>query len=494
MAKITIDGRHLEAADGLTILQAAEGAGISIPHFCNHPGLAPEGTCRMCVVDIAGLAKLELSCATVVREGMEIETRSPRVLEARRGVLELLLADHPMDCPVCDKAGECLLQDYYREHSLMPSDFHENKIRREKLLPIGGKLLLDRERCILCTRCVRFLRDVIKTGELGVFERGGRSVIGVFEDRPVANAYSGNLVDLCPVGAITDTSFRFRARTWFLEGKPSICPFCARGCRVWVDVHPGFARHPETGGIFRVRPRPDAAGRGLWICDEGRYAWLEIESRRSRRIVWNKGGRKAVLSGNKASSLLAARIRALAETGRMNRLTIILHSGLTCEEWSAAAEFAAAFPSRPNILLADPTDGGGDDFLRTAERVPNKRGAAASGLDLRPFDPKALTSPTEILLVFAGLRGDLGFLECNRRAWENTAVKALVSPVLTSLDAGFDFILPCAIPYEKSGSYLAADGRRLEFAAVRPAPEEARAEGEILRSLLAEFRRTAGAS
>jgi len=494
MVKITIDGRPLEAAAGLTILQAAEGAGIAIPHFCYHPALAPEGTCRMCVVDIAGAAKPELSCATVVREGLVIETRSPRVLEARRNVLELLLADHPIDCPICDKAGECLLQDYYREHGLTPSAFHEKKARREKLLSIGEKLILDRERCILCTRCVRFLRDITKTGELGVYERGGNSEIGIFEGFPVANAYSGNLVDLCPVAAIPDAAFRFRARTWFLAAKPSVCPFCARGCRVSVDVHPGFARHPETGGIFRVRPQPEATPRGPWICDEGRYAWMGIESRRSRRIVWNKGDREAVLSGSKAFGLLAAKIRALAELDRMNRLTLVLHSGLTSEEWAAAAEFSAGFPSRPNISLADPPDEDGDDFLRTMERVPNRRGAAASGLDLRPFDPDRLPSPTEILIVFAGIRGDLEFLERSVPAWENIGTKVLVSPALTALDSRFDFIFPCAIPYEKSGSYLNIEGRRLEFAAVRPAPDEARAEGEILRALLDECRSATGVS
>ena len=494
MAKIVIDGRDLEVANGLTILQAAESTGIVIPHFCAHPSLAPEGTCRMCVVDIAGSAKPELSCSTTVRDGMKITTNSPRVLEARRNVIELLLADHPMDCPICDKAGECLLQDYYRDHGLTTSAFHEKKARREKILPIGQKLLLDRERCILCTRCVRFLRDVSKTRELGVFERGGNSEIGVFDGLPVANAYSGNLVDLCPVGAITDTSFRFRARTWFLEAKPSVCPFCARGCLVNVDVHPGFARHPETGGILRVRPRANATPRGPWICDAGRYDWIDIESRRARRIVWNKGDREAVLSGDKAYSILGAKIRALAEFGWAGRLTLVLHSGLTNEEWGDVKTFCDEFKTQPNIRMADPADGGGDDFLRTAERVPNRRGAAASGMELRPFDPEELRSKTDILMVFTGIRGGLESMERNRPAWENIGTKVLVSPIPTDLDRQFDFIFPCAIPYEKSGSYVNIDGRRLEFTAVRPAPDEAKSEGEILRALRAEFRRTEGES
>jgi NADH-quinone oxidoreductase subunit G len=485
MAKITIDGRNLEVTDGLTIFIAAEKAGLSIPHFCYHPGLAPEGTCRMCVVDIEGAAKPEPSCSTVVRDGMKIETWSPRVVEARRNVLEFLLADHPIDCPICDKAGECRLQDYYRDYGLYLSEFHEQKARRSKILKIGERLILDRERCILCTRCVRFLRDVTKTGELGVFERGDHSEIGVAEGVPVATAYSGNLVDLCPVGAITDTTFRFRTRTWFLNPKPSICPFCARGCRVDVDVHPGFARHPETGGILRVRPRPDATPAGPWICDAGRYAWIEIESRRARRIVWNKGAAEAVLSGDKAFSILGAKIRALSKSGRTSRLTLVLHSGLTNEEWAAVKSFCDGFNPRPKIRLADPPDDGGDDFLRTAERTPNRRGAAEAGCNLRPLDPEELRADTDILFVFAGIWGDIGVLEHHPDVWGAIRTKALVSPVLTASDPLFDFVFPCAIPYEKSGSYIGFDGRRREFAAVRPALEEAESEGEILRSLLA---------
>lgn len=483
MAKLEIDGRTIEAAAGSSLLAAAEQAGIPIPHFCHHPALLPEGTCRMCVVEIEGSAKLEPSCVTAVKEGMKVSTRSPRVEEARRSVLELLLADHPVDCPICDKAGECRLQDYYREYGLFESAFHEKKVRREKLLRIGDRLLLDRERCVLCTRCVRFLRDVTKTGELGVFERGGRSEIGVFEGLPVASGYSGNLVDLCPVGAITDTSFRFKTRTWFLEPKPSICPFCARGCRIFVDVHPGFARRPETGGLLRVRPRPDATPAGPWICDEGRYAGLEIEARRRKAIVWNKGSSNAVLSRDKAYDLLSAKFRALSESGRSDRLTIVLHSGLTCEEWAGVGAFLARSKPRPRVFLADPAEASADGFLRTSERVPNRPGAAGSGLDLHPLRIEDLRAEGDILLVLAGIRGDADFWESHRPAWEHFRTTILVSPAATKADAVFDFVLPCAGPYEKTGSHINIDGLRQDFEAVRNAEEEAPAEGDILRAL-----------
>ncbi len=491
MVKVTIDGRVLETAEGTTILAAAEQAGISIPRFCHHPALTPEGSCRMCVVEIEGAAKLEPACATAVREGMKVATQTPQVAEARRNVLELLLADHPVDCPICDKAGECRLQDYYRDYGLFPSDLREPKTRREKLLKIGERLILDRERCVLCTRCVRFLRDVAKTGELGVFGRGGGSEIGFIEGAAVATPYAGNLVDLCPVGAITDAAFRFRTRPWFLEPKPSICPFCGRGCGIEVDVHPGFARHPETGGIFRVRPRPDATPAGPWICDVGRYAWIEIESRRARAIVWNKGGGgEAVLSAEKAIALLGAKIRALDETERTGRLALVVHSGLTNEEWDDVRMFRDGFHPRPLLRLADPPDDGGDGFLRTPERTPNRRGAlAAGGADLRPLDLDELRARADLLFVFAGVRGEVTPWILHPEEWRSIRTKVLVSPVLTEADDLFDFVLPCASAFEKSGSYTNVEGRRREFGAARPVSEGIRTEGGILRSLLEAVRR-----
>jgi NADH-quinone oxidoreductase subunit G len=222
--KVVIDDRPVEVRPGMTILAAAQQAGLHIPHLCFHPAFVPEGSCRICLVEIEGLPKLELACATTVRDGMKISTQSPRVREARRGVLEFLLADHPLDCPICDKAGECKLQDYYLEYGLFENAFKEAKEKREKIIKIGEKLILDRERCILCTRCVRFLSEITKTQELGVFRRGIYSEISTYEGAPVKNNYSGNLVDLCPVGAITDREFRFKTRTWFLVQTESICP------------------------------------------------------------------------------------------------------------------------------------------------------------------------------------------------------------------------------------------------------------------------------
>jgi len=214
---------------------------------------------------------------------MKVQTGSPEVRAARREVLELLLAEHPLDCPICDKAGDCRLQDYYERYGRFPGRFREARERRDKIVPIGRSLLLDNERCILCTRCVRFLRTVTRTGELGVYQRGVRTWIGLYEGRRIDNDYSGNLAEICPVGAITDADFRARTRTWLLERGETICPHCGRGCSIFVEFLPGSGRGGEPVRIFRVRARENPDVNGHWICDVGRYAyprWLESRSAR----------------------------------------------------------------------------------------------------------------------------------------------------------------------------------------------------------------------
>ena len=288
---LTIDGRAVMAAEGTNVLRAAEQAGIDIPHFCYHPAFAAEGSCRMCLVEIEGLPKLELACSTPVREGLVVRTATPLVEQARRDVLEFLLADHPLDCPICDKAGECRLQDHYDLHGRFPGRFSEAKQKKDKLVRIGRGLVLDRERCILCTRCVRFLRTVTGTGELGIFERGARAEIGIFEGVPVDNDYAGNLADICPVGAITAEDFRFKTRAWFLARKPSVCPHCSRGCAIVVESVAGYPLPEAKRRVYRVTAGANPAVNGYWICRPrpGRPA---RHRRRADRRVAEEGRRR----------------------------------------------------------------------------------------------------------------------------------------------------------------------------------------------------------
>jgi len=213
MPKLTIDGKQIEVPGGLNLIQAAERAGIEIPHYCYHPGLTVVGNCRMCLVEIEKAPKLQIACNTSVAEGMVVHTQSPRTRTAQKAVLEFLLVNHPIDCPVCDQAGECKLQDYYMDYDRQPSRFPLGKKNHKgKAIDVGSGVMLDQERCILCARCTRFFDEITKSSELAIFERGDGCKIDIWPGKPVDNKYAGNVVDICPVGALTEKDFRFRMR------------------------------------------------------------------------------------------------------------------------------------------------------------------------------------------------------------------------------------------------------------------------------------------
>ena len=493
MVKIVLDGQPLEVAEGTTVFKAAQQAGVAIPHFCYHPAFVPEGSCRLCLVAIEGSPKLELACSTVVREGMKVATQSPAVREARRGVLEFLLAEHPLDCPICDKAGECKLQDYYQEYGLTESVFREFKEKRDKKVRIGDKLILDRERCVLCTRCVRFLAEITKTSELGVFERGIHSEVGLYEDEPVRSGYSGNLVDLCPVGAITDTEFRFKTRPWFLTKGESVCPLCSRGCNIYIDYHPGFPRVPGSAKVYRARPRTNEAVNGPWICDFGRYGLVEMQrTNRSDKLVWNKGDRPTELSWNKVLTMIGERIKSLRERESAGGVSLILTSWLTNEELYLVKRIFKDGLGAAHISFADPVQGPADGFLLRADRAPNRRGAEEMGFDVRPPDVEALARDTRILFIFgphlAGAPGGAW-----KKALDKIPVKILVTSHLNELAAAADFVLPSAFIAEKSGTLTNEDGRVQRIAAVAAACPDVRPETQILIDLAREIRLGDGA-
>jgi len=483
MIKLFIDGAAVEVPEGTTVFKAAERAGIALPHFCFHPAFVPEGTCRLCLVQIEGSPKLELSCSTVAREGMKVATQTPAVRDARRGVLEFLLAEHPLDCPICDKAGECKLQDYSREYGLTESAFREFKEKREKRLVIGEKLLLDRERCIQCTRCVRFLAEITKTDELGVFERGVHAEIGILDGAPVRNGYTGNLVDLCPVGAITDTDFRFKTRPWFLSRGESVCPHCGRGCAVYVDYHPGFPRVPGSAKVYRIRPRTNEAVNGPWICDAGRYGYVAFQNEgRSDRPFWNKNGVRTELSWDKAMLLVGEKVRALTASGRAGKIAVAASSWLTNEEMYLVQKIFRDDLGARRIALVDPRPGEGDALLRRPDRSPNARGAAALGFEAAP-ELEALTAGTDMLIFFGPYAGERFGADEIRRALDNVPAKILVTSHLTGFEGLADYVLASATPAEKEGTFTNFEGRTQTIAAAaRPCPG-VRSELAILTDL-----------
>jgi NADH-quinone oxidoreductase subunit G len=489
MPKVDIDGLCVDAAAGSTILLAAEQAGISIPHFCFHPAFSPEGSCRLCLVEVADSPKLELACATVVREGMKVLTASPQVRDARRGVLEFLLAEHPLDCPICDKAGECRLQDYYQEYGLTEGVFDETKIRREKKVRIGEKLLLDRERCVLCTRCVRFLTEVTKTGELAVVQRGVRSEVATYDGERVRTPYAGNLVDLCPTGAITDMEFRFTTRPWFLERRESVCPLCGRGCNIFIDSHPGVPRVPGSANVYRIRPRFNAAVNGHWICDHGRYDYLRaLRSVPPSRLLWNRESRGVEMSWDKATTLVIAKLRALLETKGPERVALVLTSFLTNEEFYLIRRIFKFSLDVRRVFFADPPPGAADGFLLTEERAPNRKGAELLGFDPRPIVFGELAESTDFILIFGTALADLFSHEEVSRVFGTIQTKVLVAANPEALASQADFILPAVPAAGKDGSFVNAESRIQKFsAAVRPCGE-ARPEWAILLDLARALR------
>jgi NADH-quinone oxidoreductase subunit G len=483
MLKIRIDGREIESGEGTTVLAAALAAGIDIPHFCHHPALEPEGTCRMCLVEIESSSKLELSCATKVRDGMKVTTNGPEIEAARKEVLEFLLAEHPLDCPVCDKAGECRLQNYYERYGRFAGRFREMREKRDKIIPIGRSLLLDNERCILCTRCVRFLRRVTGTGELGVYQRGVRTWIGLYEGRRIDNDYSGNLAEICPVGAITDADFRARTRTWLLEKGDSLCPHCGRGCSVTLEFRSGSERSGEGTRVFRVRARENPGINGHWICDVGRYAYSKGMKDRCRRVLMTKDRSVTELTWDKALIMLTEKIRGLRGAGRAERMGLVLDTFMSNEELSLVRKaFAESFTGR-KYWFADPPPGRADSLLMTAERSPNRRGALDLGFELRPPDLGEIGKGADLLLIFG-----TGLLEHApesrvREALAGVHAKFLFTAHAGALDRNVDVILPTALVAERSGSVTNVDGKVQFFRPVWNPPGDARPAGDILADL-----------
>src|SRR3989442_4690922 len=278
MPRLTVNGQAIEVPAGTNLIEAARVAGVEVPHYCYHLGLSIAGQCRLCMVDIEKAPRPTIACNTVAADGMVVSTETDRVRETRKSIMEFHLINHPLDCPVCDQAGECGLQIYYMKHGLYDPRMTDEKVHKPKAVPLGPHVILDAERCILCSRCVRFCDEITGTGELGIFERGDLSEIGLFPGKELDNKYSGNLVDICPVGALTDRDFRFQVRVWYLETAKSVCPGCARGCNVEVHVNRRRPHHAEGRRVARLKPRFNADVNRWWICDAGRYGFGFVDA------------------------------------------------------------------------------------------------------------------------------------------------------------------------------------------------------------------------
>jgi NADH-quinone oxidoreductase subunit G len=492
MPTLTIDGRSLEVPAGTNLIEAGLKVGVQIPHYCYHPRLSVVGQCRMCLVQVAGMPKLQAACSTqVVKDGMAVRTDTPEVEEAQRAMMEFLLLNHPLDCPICDQAGECGLQDYAFKHGVAFSRFRYEDKRtypEKERIPLGPHVLLNMNRCIQCTRCIRFTQEVSKTGELGFFERGARTEIGVFPGKPLANELSACVVDICPVGALTSTQFRFAERVWYLEKKPSLCTGCDVGCNVTLEH--------RRGAIRRYKPRCNPEVNDYWMCDYGRTTF-ERYSRLPRLAIprIRRNGTAASTGWKEALDLVARRLKARDAAGAI----AFLGSGnLTTEEAFLLATLAerVGSPHRSVVLTGGPArrvpnPAGG---VEGREAAPNRRGAELVGLVPGPgaIDARSLLAGDGAAQCGVLVVADSDFgPEAHDRAAVARLRRAVLLVVLgwadTPLAQAADVALPTATHAEQAGTFVNVQGRLQAFEAAFPPPPQARPGVEVLSDLLARF-------
>jgi NADH-quinone oxidoreductase subunit G len=470
MPKIKINGRELEVAEGITILEAALSNGIYIPHFCYHPHLAVSGNCRMCLVDVKpGPPKLSISCATTVAEGMEIETENEKVRAARAAVMEFILKNHPLDCPICDQAGECVLHEYYMKYDLKPSRLSspEDKVKKQKRRRLGKNVVLDSERCILCTRCIRFVRNVSRDESLAMIKRSDRMEITTFPGKTVDNPYSLCLTDICPVGAWTSADFRFKQRVWFLQPSASICPHCSRGCNIWIDH-----RREEA---FRIRPRVNVQVNESWACDEGRLNYHLINDQRLTAPLVNRGGGQKEASWHEAFKLAGEVIREAGEN-----LSIIVSASLSLEEGKALLALQESVGAK--LMLNTGNPGWEDNILRQRDRNANTKGLTDLGIT-EPLDT-ALDGST-VLVVFETL-GSAPLPE------GIPAPAIVISPSVTPAVKAAKVALPAASYAESVGTVVNFMGLSQSYSPVLKPKGQALIHLEIIGKLAAAAKEADG--
>jgi NADH-quinone oxidoreductase subunit G len=475
-----------------TMMQACEAAGAIVPHYCYHPKLPVAGNCRMCLVEYGTPAigadrkpvlgpdgaplirkspRPAIACATPVTAGMEIYTNTPAVKAMREGVLEFLLINHPLDCPVCDQAGECKLQEYSVEYGQAASRFVEAKVHKPKAVDLGPRIMLDDERCILCTRCIRFTRDVVKDDKLGIINRGSYNTIAAYPGTLFDNNYTLNTVDICPVGALTSKDFRFQMRVWFLKETKSLCTSCATGCNVLIGS--------RENRVYRYVPRENAAVNGCWLCDAGRlnYRWIG----RDDRLAQLRAPAAVPPTWTAVVSELAGRLK----TAKPGTLAIIGSGRQTNEELWLLKKLGSRLGALTDAI---PRTAEGDGFLVSADRNPNSLGAKLTGLaaaelgaGLGNIAEGIRRGTIQTLLVFGEdvVRHGLGAELLSKL---QTLIVSDILPSKTTELA--HFVLPGCAHAEKRGTFTNGRGRvQRFFKAVEP-PGMARPEVDFLTELV----------
>ena len=508
---LTIDGRQVTVEKGKTVLQAAIESGVSVPYYCYHPGIGIDGSCRVCIVKIEKMPKLQTSCSTVCTEGMVVSTRTPDVVEARAGVFEFLLINHPLDCPVCDKGGECPLQDF--SYTFGPDASRMEFPRRvfdgdgvKADVDFGPTLMLNRNRCILCTRCVRFMREVDGDAQINIIDRGYGSEIATFQEEGVHSLISGNLMDVCPVGAITTRDYRFKSRPWDNPlAADTICTQCSKGCNVtaWIKAKPEWAKGSQ---LVRFTPRYNPDVNDYWMCDIGRfeYHWIEGEARLRKPLERKGEALQEPVAWRDALARVSDRLGA-AGTSNPEGVRFLLSAHASHEELFLFKRLTEELmgDSGPKAIgvswrYREKPQPEGTKFKVPPVDAPNVNGArifglapGAPGSEVRPADNAALRAAVEggrvtALYVFdPGPEGSLGdtawIVEARRKG---TLPLLIVQGVLlTDLSRAADFVLPGASYVEKEASYTNEQGRLQGTARAIPPTGDAMEDWQILVNL-----------
>jgi NADH-quinone oxidoreductase subunit G len=528
---LTIDGRAISVPKGTTVLHAAIESGIQVPYYCYHPGLAIDASCRVCLVKIEKMPKLQTSCSTPVAEGMVVHTQDPESVEGRAGVFEFLLINHPLDCPVCDKGGECPLQDFSYTFGNAESrmDFPRRVFDGEGVradVDFGPTLMLNRNRCILCTRCIRFMREVDGDAQIGIVDRGNGSEIATFNEQGVHSLLSGNLMDVCPVGAITTRQYRFRSRPWDNPAAvDTICTLCSKGCSTtgWIKAKPEWAKGSR---LIRITPRYDEQVNGFWMCDIGRfqYTWVESEQRLRKPMIVAREGLPAedsAKAGLPAEASAKAGAQQVSTWKDALMRTRDLLEGAGRNDPASVRFVTSAHASNEELFLLKKLatslkgEGGGDHvhvtWRRTEKRqprdtkfrvpatdAPNVNGARDLGLkvgtgnDAEP-DLSALRTPASkgsigVVYVFdPGPEGSLGDVSWLVDARRNGTIAAIIyqGVLSTELSKIADVVLPGAAWVEKEATYTNENGIIQGASKILNPPGEAVEDWQILTSVAA---------
>jgi NADH-quinone oxidoreductase subunit G len=476
MINCTINGRALSVPEGTRIIEAAEQVGVGIPYYCYHPALSAPAMCRMCLVEVQGAPKLQPACVTNVMEGNVILTESEKAREARTGTLEFYLVNHPLDCPICDAAGECKLQDYV----YLEGRKHGRSSEPKRVLgqdDFGGDILYDGDRCIMCTRCVRFMREIAGNDALCVVQRGHRSIIDTFFERGVeGDLWAGNIVDICPVGALLSKDFLHKARAWDLDGAPSICPNCAQGCNVRIDTRDNL--------VMRLKPRLNPDVNSYWMCDYGRYRyeWMNAGDRIEAPLVRDGAGKLVPTGWSAAITALVERAGARASA------SVVASPFHATEDGALAARFAALLSGAPELVYR--SERAQDEVVCPGfPRLARRRELAANGRGLEIVGYRrvgddagrgGVEEGAHVLIVVGDQLSDQA-----QTFGQQADLFIYIGHTLTPAARNAHFVLPATTFAEQEGTFVNFEGRVQRFWPALQAPALARPAWQILGVALA---------